>query len=241
MKVAVLSDIHGNEVALDAVLEDIERQEIEEIIYLGDLVAKGPQPLKVVNKLDSLELACWLQGNTDMWFEEITEDWEPTCDREEYLYEFYKYMDGLLAEDIVSLLTSLSVEDDLQFKGVDIRCVHGSPRSVIEIMDGSTGEGELKEMVAEVEEDVIVCGHSHRPYIGEIEEKKIINVGSVGSPYDGDNRASYAVLEITAGQIESEIKRVDYNIEKLLTIADKRDFPFLDEYAESLRNGTNPA
>lgn len=236
MKVGILSDVHGNGVALDSVIEDMKEQGVKEVFYLGDLVAKGPEPARVFKKLESLEPSCWIKGNTDTWFEEITEEWEPSSSREEYLYELYKYMNKLLSEDTISFLINLPIESSMEINGVNILCVHGSPRSIIEIMDNSSSEDELKEMVEGVEEDIIVCGHSHVPYMGEINEKKIINVGSVGCPYDGDKRASYAILNVTEGQVEGEIRRVEYEVEKLLDIAQEKDFPFQDRYAESIRN-----
>ena len=89
MKIAILSDIHGNSIAFDAVISDIESLNISEIVFLGDLVVKGPSPLEVFTKLKDLKPLCWIKGNTDTWFAEINDNWIPTTNQEREIYQDY--------------------------------------------------------------------------------------------------------------------------------------------------------
>lgn len=237
LRVGILSDVHGNGVALDSIVSDMEKQKVEGILFLGDLVAKGPEPDRAFQILESIKPLCWIKGNTDMWFENFTEEFKPSTSKESYLFDLYKYVKGRISDERVSFLVALPTRCSIKINNISVLCVHGSPRSVVEIMDGSTPKDELKKITEGVGEDIIVCGHSHVPFIGESNGKKVINVGSVGSPCDGDNRASYGILFVSNNQVDVEIRRVEYDIKKLLGIAKKSGFPFISRYKRSVRKG----
>lgn len=237
MKVAILADIHGNAVALREVLNDIQRESIEQFIILGDVVMVGPNPQLVMDFLRGLNPSCWIKGNTDMWFEEITEDWTPVDEREEELYRYFKYCkDGLISEDI-HFLTNLPINESIKVSGKSILCVHGSPRKVNEIMDSRVPIEELEQMLEGIDETIVLCGHSHVPYIGVIGEKHIFNVGSVGRPLDGNQSASYGILDLDV--VDSPkfiIKRVNYSIEETIEISEQLNFPNMKKFRYTLEN-----
>lgn len=238
MKVAVLSDIHGNGVALNYVLKDIEKQEITKVIILGDVVMKGPMPAEVIRILKRLDVIAWIKGNTDLWLEEINEKDEPKTDNEKKLYSYYLYAKKNMNNEDVKFINNLPVEYSFTHNGVKILCVHGTPKSIVDAIDGSVEIEDIKEAIKDVKEDIILCGHSHCSFIGEVLGKKIFNVGSIGNSLDNDNRASYGILDFSNGHVELINRRVSYSVDEILEIAEKNDFPYFNEYREIVETGS---
>ncbi|OOM78566.1 metallophosphoesterase family protein [Clostridium sp. BL-8] len=236
MKIAVLSDIHGNGVALNCVIDDMKKQNINKAIILGDLVMKGPMPSEVMKELKKLDILAWIKGNTDEWFKEINEAFKPITHREKELYEYYKYAETKLTEEDIEFINRMPVRYSLIINGLKILCVHGTPQSIVEAIDGSVPIEEIKEIIKDVKEDVVLCGHSHCSFIGEVEGKKIFNVGSIGIPLDKDNRASYGILDFSNEDVKLINRRVNYSIDEVIAIAKKNKFPYLRQYENMLRS-----
>ena len=232
MKVAVLSDIHGNAIALNYAIRDLKNLGINKVVILGDVVMKGPMPSQVMELLNDkdLEILAWIKGNTDMWFEEVSETWIPSSVREKELYPYYKYAKDSLKEEQILFIKKLPSEYSLILNGFKILCVYGTPKSIVEAIDGSVSEDEIKKSINGVKEQVILCGHSHTSFIGEVDSKKIFNVGSVGNSLDGDNRISYGILDFSKYEIKITNRRIDYPINEVIDISIKNKFPLLDEY-----------
>lgn len=236
MKVAVLSDIHGNGIALRHVISDMDKQNINKSIILGDVVMKGPMPMEVMAELETLDVLAWIKGNTDEWFNEIDDAFVPETDREKELYNYYKYAKGNMSKESIEFINDLPVEYSLNYNGVKILCVHGTPKSIVEAIDGSVPIDEVKNIIKDVKEEVILCGHSHCSYIGEVEGKKIFNSGSIGNSLDKDNSASYGILDFSHGDIKLINRRVTYPINEILEIAEKNNFPYLKQYKNIITN-----
>lgn len=232
MKVAVLSDIHGNAVALNYAIKDLKSLGINKIIILGDIVMKGPMPSESLELLrnSDLEIIAWVKGNTDLWFEEITDSFIPSTSREKELYTYYKYAKDNLDEDQLLFIKELPLECSITLNGVKALCVHGTPQSIVEAIDGSVSEEEMKRAVNGVNEQVILSGHSHTSFIGEVDNKKIFNVGSVGNSLDGDNRISYGVLDFTDNEMKLVNRRISYPLNEIIDMAANSRFPYLEEY-----------
>lgn len=235
MRLAVISDVHGNCTALKAVIRDMEGQQIDRVLFLGDLVMLGPEPKGSLDIIKELKPACWLKGNTDTWFEEISGGWTPGNEKEQEIYEYYQYAKARLNNDDIQLIGRLPVTDTIACEGKHILCVHGSPRAINEIMDGRVPKEKLEQMIEGVKEDIIICGHSHVPYIGRHNGKYIFNAGSVGKPFDGDVRASYGIMELS---LESEPRfvhrRVSYDLKEVLQLAREREYPHLQKFEAML-------
>ncbi|MBU3171204.1 metallophosphoesterase family protein [Clostridium estertheticum] len=232
MKIAVLSDIHGNGIALSYAIKDFKNLGINKIIILGDVVMKGPMPSQVMELLNdkSLEILAWIKGNTDMWFEEISETWMNSSVKERQLYLYYKYAEDNLKKEQILFIKNLPLEYSLLLNEFKILCVHGKPKSIVEAIDDSVSEDEIRKAINGVNEQVILCGHSHTCFIGEVNNKKIFNVGSIGNSLDGDNRISYGILDISKKEIKCTNRRIEYPINEIIDISIKNKFPLLDEY-----------
>lgn len=236
MKLALLADIHGNSVALDRVLEDARNQGVQNFVILGDVIMMGPDPGPVLRNLHNLEPICWIKGNTDMWFEEIGDEWQPNTTVEQIVYSYYNFAKERVDEEDAGFISALPTEKAFAYMGLNILCVHGSPGSVNKGMDKNVSFEQLEAMVQGVKEDIVVSGHTHVPYIGKVSGKWIFNAGSVGRPFDGNNLASYGFIDFTSGTPAFEIRRVCYPIEETVRMATEKGFPYLDAYARSLVN-----
>jgi putative phosphoesterase len=222
-------------------MDDIRKEGIDNFIVLGDLVMVGPAPRSVMCAVHSLNPICWIKGNTDMWFEEMSSGWEPKTSREQQLFRYYQFAESKISKSDINFLSNLPIKKSVRVVDTDILCVHGSPRSVIEIMDDRVPIDEMKKMVEEVDETIVLCGHSHFPYIGLIRDKHIFNVGSVGRPLDGNFLASYGILDLScSSNPKCIIRRINYPVNKTIGLARESGFPNLDAYEFSLLNARLP-
>lgn len=234
MRLAIVSDIHGNHEALKRVLLDIEKSKIDEVIFLGDLVMKGPEPREVFESLKELKPICWLKGNTELWLSKNRTRNESNSSTLKEIELYRSFALKSLSKDSIDFMLSCPEKHSMIIKNIKMLFVHGSPRSIIEAL---TPEADLKEVIQNVNEDIILCGHSHLPFIKRIGSKVLFNPGSVGCPYDGDPRASYGILNISNLGVSFCIKRVNYSIERLLASASKVNFPYIKAYEKALKKG----
>ncbi len=221
MKVLILSDIHANLEALEAVLADAEG-DFERIWFLGDAVGYGPDPGPCMDLLRQLEPEFWLAGNHD-WAALGRIDLSTFNPEARYAAEWTG--EQLDAEQRARLE---ALEPRLDRRDLDLCLVHGSPRHPIweYILDA----GVAAECFADFETDACLFGHTHVPVIyeegvdgaarlphevGSAVDLKglrfLANPGSVGQPRDGDPRASYALFDLEARSWE--LRRVEYEIE----------------------------
>ena len=241
MAIAVLADIHGNIQALEAVLEDLECQEsIDHVVVAGDLFTFGPAPNEVLARLQELPRACFLFGNTDRYLMEGTYpltneggDWQ-----DKLLFSFQWTANRLEGEGL-RFLEAMPAFQIVSESGCQLLAVHGSPRSDEEGLTVETASHELKEMSIEPQITVLACGHTHIPMDRSIGNLRVVNAGSVGLPFDGDPRACYAIISKAAENgndpIRVQLRRVAYDVEKVVEHFFARDHPAADVGAFNLR------
>jgi len=237
MRIAVISDIHGNLFALEAVLADIATKGTDQIVCLGDIASMGPQPRETVERLRSLEKCLVIQGNTDAWCDVKTfEDHVPRTERERKVIEIFRWGMERLSPEEVEYLLRLPSRQEIALSGEDSALfVHGSPRRSNEAMLPTTPEEALKEMLDGVKARIIACGHTHWPMIRPCADKIVFNVGSVGWPGDGDPRAAYGFIIQDRGSFSLELRRVSYEVERAVAEAIHQDMPWAESYATAIR------
>lgn len=242
MKIAIISDIHGNLEALKSTLKDINQKHVDKIICLGDIIAKGIHPQECI-KLIKERCDIVIQGNTDEYFSNKHEDMSDLPEQEQ---KRIKWNQSLITEEDREYLLNLPFSHEFYMSGSLIRLFHATNKAndkvVLNIDDIETkyemflpSEYTISNNVA----DVVIYGHIHHPYMDKLYNKTLINVGSVGNSFDAirnDNkdsnvlettRAYYLIIEGEYGSKEynSEISfqfvRVPYNIEKELKDEDK--------------------
>jgi putative phosphoesterase len=243
MKVALIGDIHANLPALEAVLTHIREQGIEKIWNVGDFVGYGPFPDEVVQLFRTApylqnENVLSIIGNYDLKvleFKQKKAKWREQ--KPPHKYQAFKWAHENLSKKNRKYLRFLSQEMRLKVKGHRILLTHGSPTSNSEHLTPDTPEKRLRELAQMAKADVIICGHSHQPFVRQVDDVWFINTGSVGRPDDGDPRACYAVLEIKPGEIQVQHYRIEYDIER--AVAAIRDYKLPEEFAQMLLQGRN--
>ncbi len=236
MKVALIGDIHANLPALEAVLAHAYEQEVEAIWNVGDFVGYGPFPNEVVKLLKKEENTVNIIGNYDrkvLKFKDKKKKWRKKKRREKYLA--FKYAYKSLSKKSRKYLRFLSREVRMKVKGRRILLTHGSPKSDKEHLTPDTPEERLRKLAKKAEADVIICGHSHRPFARQVDDVWFINTGSVGRPDDGDPRACYAILQISKEDILVQHYRIAYDVER--TVAAIRENELPEVFAEMFVQG----
>jgi putative phosphoesterase len=189
MRVAALSDIHGNLPALEAVLAEVSREAPDLIVICGD-VASGPLPVETLNLLATLRGARFLHGNADR---SLVAAYDGSA-KPRLAGPAADWCASQLSKEHRDFLASFPAEVRLELGGLGrVLFCHGSPRGDEEIMTVATPEDRLREMTAGSDADVIVCGHTHMQFDRMVDGVRIINPGSVGMPY-GEPGAYWALL-----------------------------------------------
>jgi len=211
MRTAIVSDIHGNLTALEAVLADLRLSSPDVVLHGGDLAANGPHPADVVDRIRDLG---WLgvRGNTDemLWSpEDLTKLAIKYPKLQSILATFEEMIPwtcALLGEDRIRWLQTLPY---LQRQGA-VAILHASPNDLWQAPLPGANDLELQSVYRGLEVPIAVYGHIHRPYVRHIEGMTIANTGSVSLSYDGDPRASYLLLDGP----NVTIRRVEYDLER---------------------------
>lgn len=237
IRLALISDIHGNIEALKSVLEDIASRNIDDknIYCVGDLVGYGPRPNEVIKMIKENNIQTIL-GNYD----EAVGFYLPTCgcniDSPDAKIKSKNSLGWSIlntSEENKEFLRSIEEQISIEIVGYNILFTHGSPFSINDYV--FEYDVEKQEEIADgLDEDIIIFGHTHKPYCKEVNGKFFINTGSVGRPKDGDNRACYCILEL-GEKINVEFVRVQYDVEKVAKEIENSDL--LNIFAEILRKG----
>ncbi len=218
-RIAVISDIHGNVPALEAVLDDLAGQAVDEVLVGGDLVGRGPEGSKVVKRVRELGFPA-IGGNHEDYLltfrrGEIPDHWH---EAEEWAAS--RWMAAELDDNDAAYLEALPF--DLSRPGM--RLVHGTPRSNREGIGPWTREDEIAGFFAAVPEGVLACAHTHRPLVHELDGGMVVNVGAVGMPFNGDHRAQYAIFTGDGDGWKVELRRVDYDLERIFAVYEDSGF-----------------
>lgn len=224
MRIAILSDIHGNDVAFEAVVRDMESYKVNYVIFLGDLVAKGPQPQACYQRMLDLQPMVWLKGNTEYWLDNAMVEVMPTSPANIKLLAYYDYMvknmDGPSMDALIDKKPMTTIQMG-HFEGI---CCHGSLNSVEEAMDPINDPEHVKEILTATNVAFVLSGHSHQQYDQVLKGVRMINPGAVGLANEGDEgMARYAIMEVGAS-FKVDLRQVPYEVEALQAVISERKF-----------------
>lgn len=235
MKVAVISDIHGNYTALKAVVDDMSTKDIDKVIILGDLVAKGPNPNEVVELVKSLDAVAIIKGNTDLWVDADISDWKPKNKNELIIESRIVFLKDELHQENAAYISALPETMTINISNRELLCVHGSPLGIADGLTPDMDEAKFIDKIKNVKAEVILTGHTHIAYTKYLPNHIIINPGSVGlCDADDDIRASYGLLEIDNKEISFNVIKVTYEIEEEVVLARLKSFDYIEDYRSSL-------
>lgn len=236
MRIGVISDIHGNLPALEAVLDDLSTRQVDRVYCLGDLVGYAPFANEVVDRIRTERIPT-IMGNYD----------DGTgFDRDECGCAYREPEDQRLGDqsfawtkahvtaDNKAFLQSLLEEIRFEADGKRLLLVHGSPRKINEYLFEDRPLSSFQRLAASSDADIIVFGHTHKPYTKLVDNVLFVNAGSVGKPKDGDWRACYAILE-PASREPVHFIRVEYDLKAVTGAIRQSDLP--DVFAVDLETG----
>jgi putative phosphoesterase len=235
MKIALISDIHANSPALDAVLRHAQGQGVERVWNLGDLLGYGPFPEQTLDRIRAIG-AVSIIGNYDLKVLKVKRKISKWRKKKHPLKALaFEWAFDQLSRESLSFLRSLPKEIQIQEQAFKILMTHGSPASNSEHLSPSTPEKRLRELARMVDADLILTGHSHIPFFKDVDSVRFINPGSVGRPDDGDPRCSYAILYFAQHGLEVEHYRLAYDVEE--TIRGVREAKLPEAFTEMFRQG----
>lgn len=241
MKIAVISDIHGNMDAVNAVMADIEKQNCTKLFVLGDYAMAGPEPKAAINFFMSKRSdsnVIMIQGNTDVMISEYNFDlYDSLKEKAPVMAEALKNDARIIEHDEKEFLRALPIQQEVFLEGVRFLLVHGSPRKNNEDIMPDTDLRIVEEMLVNVDADVVLCGHTHIPCGFQTPSKKtVVNVGSIGRPFTQEPKSCYLVITVENGQTLFEHRFVKYDNKSAYEKLKKRDFWGSDRLAETLIN-----
>lgn len=244
MKIAFITDIHGNSIGLDAVLKDIAASHVVDAYWFGgDYSGAGPDPVGVLERITRLTPAVFVRGNADrrMYENIIPIPFEEVKQRPELLpllvdaTAVMSWGSGAVAsQGWLNWFRRLPVEQRLRLPdGTKLVMSHASPgRDTGEGFFSRQSDDKLVQLAEGCKDDVIVVGHMHDPCQRRVGKHHWVNPGSVGNPMTSDPRASYAILNADESGYEFSFYRVDYDRDAVITMARERGYPDVNNLIE---------
>ena len=241
-RIAIFSDLHGNSTAMEAVFAAIDAEQPEAVYNLGDLVGYGAKPNETITLIREWSIPT-IMGNYDdgVGFDRddcgcAYKDPEEEARGQQSLF----WTRAETTAENKAYLRTLLPEIRFEAEGKRFRLVHGSPRRMNEYLFEDRDPRSLARIAQGAEADVLVFGHTHKPWVRTIEGVLFVNDGSVGKPKDGDARAAWALLTVETGQpVQVEIRRVPYDVASMAqAIRAAAGLP--DHFARDIETGGKP-
>jgi putative phosphoesterase len=237
-RVTIFGDIHGNLPALEAVLADMDKQGLDPLYCLGDLVGYGTFPNEVIEIIRQRNIPT-LMGNYDQGVGNSRDDCGcayTSKEAEALGKRSIAWSNEHTTEENKSYLRQLLDQIPLQLGNLRVKLVHGSPRKINEYLYEDRPDATMERLLDMADADLLVCGHTHIPYHRILPSgRHVVNAGSVGKPKDGNPQACYVVLDSTDTGLRVAFRRVAYDIERASRAIELSAMP--SEYAEMLRVG----
>jgi putative phosphoesterase len=222
MRIAIISDIHGNLVSLEAVLKDIKKKRVDQIVFLGDAATLGPQPVEVIAKLMEIKCLCVL-GNHDDYM--IRPEIINSYTKDKGIIEAVAWCRDQLSENDIAFLSTFQRNIEMHINGkMHLVCFHGSPLSNTDIILSETPASQIDHMLEHDMPDIYAGCHIHIQMLRQFKGHYLINPGSVGQPFSEFNYnrpphilqwAEYAIVTYEKKMLDVMLKRVDINLPKI--------------------------
>jgi putative phosphoesterase len=233
MRVAIISDIHANYIALEAVLADLRRDQFDQIVCLGDAIQGGPQPVKTAARLR--ELGCPIvMGNADYFL--------LTGKSKKALSEMYtavrNWTVSQLSKSDLDFISSFQPTVKISLGERQLLCFHGSPTSFDDIIFPETPEDQVQSWLAPYKDFILTGGHTHLQQIRRLGDSFFFNPGSIGLAYGPrhvveksrlDAWAEYAILSADRVRVSLDFRRVPFDLNALLEVYRTSGRPHADE------------
>ncbi len=235
MRIAIVSDIHGNRTAFEAVLADVRQMSPDLILHGGDLADSGAGPVEIVDQIRDLGWA-GVVGNTDemLFMPESLQEFAQQSPRLQPMFsaiaEMAAWSRDALGEDRLAWLRALP---RIQVRG-PIALVHASPDTAWRAPSPEASDAELESFYRPLGQPIVVYGHIHRSFVRRLAGMTVVNSGSVSLSYDGDQRAAWLLVDDST----PEIRRVEYDLNRELKALSECNLPHAGWVEKMLSSAT---
>jgi len=237
MRIAFISDIHGNAIALEAVLHDMKHKGIDKIYVLGDLCYRGPEPKRSLALIRSLNTEV-IKGNADEWVVRGVREGEVPEKAIAMMNNEREWTVSKLDQTDMEYLKTLPTHVSCTIDGIKISGFHATPVSLFDVILPHADDVELtSRLMGSTDAHIYIYAHIHKPYIRYVNGKVIMNIGSVGLPFDGIAKASYGIVEVDNNNFRTSIERVIFDIEKVVQLYKEASYPNAEMMINIVRNG----
>jgi len=223
--IAVISDIHGNLWALEAVLRELDRMHPSRVVVGGDLALGGPKPAECVALFRRRGYPA-IRGNTDEWLTKAPAR----------ITDPISWCSAQLSEEDRRFLAELPFLWRHRDQAGALVVIHATPWSISDVVRPDAAEHEVRRVFEEADAAAVVYAHIHQAYIREVVGKLLVNTGSVGVPFDGDWRASFATLTPDGGRWKASLHRVAYDRDSAIAASRRSDNPERDRFIKRLES-----
>lgn len=235
MKILLISDIHGNYPALEAVSREVQPLACEHILNCGDTLVYAPFPNETLDWVRRHQ-AFTIRGNTDDRIIKLLKGKSFKKPSKPEKRVMYTSTAAILSPENAAYLIELKKKKILRLGQTFIGLFHGSPTDHEEFLDACTPDKRFQELAKETTCEVVITGHSHSPYHKYVAGVHFINPGSVGRMCDGRPEASYAILELDHGKITVSHHRCPYDVEAVVRALHEHRLPAI--YADMFRTAS---
>ncbi len=232
MRIAIISDSHGNLTALDAVLDELDRTgPYDQVLMGGDIAYGGPFPAECTQRIIDRGYPA-VRGNTEqMVIDAAASSGDAHAN----------WVVEQLSGSQLAFLQSLPVQHDEPVGGDrTLGLVHATPWSIYDSIAPDAGDFEFRRMIAEAGVPFLAYGHIHLQHQRAVDNGTVVGVGSLGLPFDGDQRAMFTVIDAGGGGFNVEFRRLEYDVEKAITEAKTRGGPNGEAFATNLNRALRP-
>jgi putative phosphoesterase len=242
-RIAVLSDVHGNLGALEAVRKALKKEKPDVVLIAGDLVMNGPEPGATVDAIRDMERdgAIVVQGNTDIAVADADYaaafPWYYESGVPDPVKAVAEWAHDALEDEHLAWLRRLPAERRVRIGDDLVLVTHASPGSQTQGFDRDLDPSTVVERMSRTDARVICCGHTHLPEVREFGWKLIVNDGSAGYAFDGDPTASWALVTLDGEAATAEIRRTDYDVLATANAISARGLPGDVYRAATVRTG----
>ena len=242
MRIALYSDIHSQYAPLNAVLEAVDKENVDWEVVIGDMIMGGPEPSEVVERLRGRKNCIPLLGNFDRWVvTRIDEQDNPFPHRNEAIRLTREHVSEEQIDWLKGLWREMTITPE---PGHDFYIFHGTPGDDDGALPLRLTDDEVKERLAGATAEIMAFGQVHAPYIRQVGNQTLVCSASAAVCYDGDNRPAFTIVEYEGnGRWNAEIRRVEYDFEAQAKLNEEGWHPHGERAAKTIRTGEywNPA
>ena len=232
MRIGIIADIHGNKLALDTVLAQLDHRAVDSIVCLGDVAMLGPQPAESIATLQALQIPI-VMGNTDAWFFGGDQPGPETTLLANWCLK-------QVSRDAIHYVQSFVPTIDIELEdGLKLLACHATPRNFDEVISAGLPTFDVLTMLNGATQDLIAGGHTHVQLLRQINQQRFINPGSVGLPGIGPRSddlarnqqvdwAEFAIIDTSNGDLSIEFHRTPIDLAELFEIARAVNMPVFD-------------